>query len=109
MSADYLPLNLAEFTFPTQLLWRARSIWPSNFTRVFGLALAHAGLMRKNGLVAKSPAKAETKAGRADREARERLEHADMGLFDRFMRRLVSGQRPAPEKDNSLPTGKNKR
>jgi hypothetical protein len=40
--------------------------------------------------VAKSPAKAETKAERADREARERLENADMGLFDRFMKKLVA-------------------
>jgi hypothetical protein len=36
-----------------------------------------------------SPAKEETKQERVDREARERLAHADMRLFDRFMKKLV--------------------
>jgi hypothetical protein len=38
----------------------------------------------------KSPAKAETTREREEREARDRLEHADMNLFDRFMKKLVS-------------------
>jgi hypothetical protein len=36
-----------------------------------------------------SPAKEETKQEREDREARERLGNPDMGLFDRFMKKLV--------------------
>jgi hypothetical protein len=40
--------------------------------------------------VVKSPAKAETKAERADREARERLKHPDMKLFDRFIEKLLT-------------------
>jgi hypothetical protein len=40
--------------------------------------------------VAKSPAKPETKTERADREARERLNDADMDLFDRFMEKLIA-------------------
>lgn len=40
--------------------------------------------------MAKKPAKAETKTERADREAREKLEHADIGIFDRFMKKLIA-------------------
>jgi hypothetical protein len=46
--------------------------------------------------VAKKPAKPETKTQRADREAREKLEHADMGLFDQFMKKLISAAEPKP-------------
>jgi hypothetical protein len=35
-----------------------------------------------------SPAKAETKREREERQARERLKNPDMGLFDRFMKKL---------------------
>jgi hypothetical protein len=44
--------------------------------------------------VAKKRAKVSEKIERADREARERLEHADMNLFDRFMRKLVQEKAP---------------
>jgi hypothetical protein len=44
--------------------------------------------------VAKKRVKPETKTERADREARERLEHADMDLFDRFMPELLVTQQP---------------
>jgi hypothetical protein len=39
--------------------------------------------------VPESQAKVETKRERADREARERLENADMNLFDRLMKKLI--------------------
>jgi hypothetical protein len=53
-----------------------------------------------------SPAKEETKQEREDREARERLENPDMGLFDRFMRRLIDlpkeKTKPPPPKRGHL-------
>jgi hypothetical protein len=39
--------------------------------------------------VPKSQAKPETKQERAELEARERLAHPDMNLFDRFMKKLI--------------------
>jgi hypothetical protein len=44
--------------------------------------------------VAKKRAKPETKTESADREARKKLEHADMELFDRFMKELVARKPP---------------
>jgi hypothetical protein len=50
-------------------------------------------------------AKPETKTERADREARERPEHADMGLFDRFMKKLISTPQEIIKKGRSKPDG----
>jgi hypothetical protein len=52
-------------------------------------------------------AKAETKAERADREARKRLEHADMALFDRFMKKLVKGNPPKGKEGAKFSDGGN--
>jgi len=47
--------------------------------------------------VEKPPAKPETKVERADREAHDQLKHADMDLFDKFMKKLIH-QPPADPK-----------
>jgi hypothetical protein len=78
-----------------------------DFTRVFRFFLAHSGLMCYNRAVEKSPAKPETKTERADREARERLEHADMDLFDRFFDKLVAI--PKEEIDKAVAPPKRRR
>jgi hypothetical protein len=51
--------------------------------------------MRYDGRVLKKREKVSEKTERADQEARERLEHADMGLFDRFMKKLLSSGEPS--------------
>jgi len=45
--------------------------------------------MRQDGRVPRKRAKVSETTERADREAREKLKHADLGLFDRFMKKLV--------------------
>jgi hypothetical protein len=57
--------------------------------------------MRYAGRVPRKQAREETKTERADREARDRLEHADMELFDRFMKKLISSSEPKSSKTKS--------
>jgi hypothetical protein len=62
--------------------------------------------------VPNSPVKAETKQKRADREVRDRLEHPDMNLFDRFMKKLIKMPKSFSSdvgKDDSSGTEKNSR
>jgi hypothetical protein len=87
MSAPNICALSGGIHVPEQLPARMRSVRPADFTRVS--ELAHGGHLRYDGKVPKSQAKVETKQERAEREARERLENADMNLFDRFMKKLI--------------------
>jgi hypothetical protein len=46
--------------------------------------------------VLKRGTKAETNTERGDHEAPEKLEHTDIGLFERFMKKLIASGQPKP-------------
>jgi hypothetical protein len=62
-------------------------------------------MAKAKGNSASSPKKSPRQEA-FEREARERLENADMGKFDRIMKRLISGGHAG--KAGSSATGKNK-